>query len=47
MSDTQTADDVRGPARPARLSVDFYDEPDGIALHMKRGAAGILFRRSG
>ena len=43
MSEILETDDDCGPARPAKLSVDFYDEPDGIALHMKRGGGPGLF----
>ena len=32
-----------GPARPEKLSVDFYEEADGIAIHKRRGGGPGLF----
>jgi hypothetical protein len=43
MNDLADPDAVRGPARPEKLTVDFYEEPDGIAIHKKRGGGPGVF----
>jgi hypothetical protein len=32
-----------GPARPARLTVEFYEEPDALVVHKKRGGGPSVF----
>src|SRR5438067_1848129 len=33
----------RGPARPDRLTVDFYEGPDTLVVHKRRGGGPSVF----
>src|SRR5262245_34091166 len=37
MNQAIDGDSGRGPARPETLTVDFYEDPEGIVIHKKRG----------
>ena len=37
MNEASLSDTSRGPARPERLAVDFYEQPDALVVHKRRG----------
>ena len=37
------SDTSPGPARPRRLTVEFYEESDALVIHRKRGGGPWLF----
>lgn len=36
-------DAARGPSRPEKLTVDFYEQSDALAIHKKRGGGPVVF----
>jgi hypothetical protein len=43
MNELVDPEDSTGPARPEKLTVDFYEEPDGIAIRKNRGGGPGCF----
>jgi hypothetical protein len=43
MNDLTEQDAIPGPARPEKLTVDFFQQPDGLAIHKKRGGGPRVF----